>query len=413
MEIKKIMALTAASAVLLTGCGKLIDNSKLTSDSSSFESIDSLEQPPASDPPNGIKLFTSDKFGVYDDITVKDIISKDVEPSDPDQIIDTSLTGQNTAVVEYTYKGSKYNSAVSYTVIDDTPPLVLHSGNGSEHICGEEFDISDYVGVGDNYDREPSITFTGDIDEDVNGDYPITVTASDKSGNKTEWDITIKVVSEKTVSEPAETSTDFTDIKNEYSEKGVSVGIDVSRWQGDIDFEAVKNAGCEFVYIRIGYYDDEYSVDSCFEKNLKNAKAAGLKTGVYIYTLANTEEEIADNAEWIDTMLDGEKTDLPVVFDWEEFSEFQKYKMSIHDINRFYGIFAEEMKKQGRTAMLYSSKNFLNDLWEEQTESPVWLAHYTDKTDYTGKYDMWQLCSDGVIDGIDGYVDIDIAYDIL
>ena len=84
--------------------------------------------------------------------------------------------------------------------------------------------------------------------------------------------------------------------------------------------------------------------------------------------------------------------------------------MSIHDLNQLNELFDEEMTKYGYATMLYSSKIFLDKFWYEQTTRPVWLAHYTDYTDYQGEYVMWQMCSDGSVDGIEGGCDVDIMY---
>ncbi|MGN0612292.1 MAG: GH25 family lysozyme, partial [Porcipelethomonas sp.] len=224
------------------------------------------------------------------------------------------------------------------------------------------------------------------------------------------WELTVEVTDNIPVYEDNNTRLSFDSLKQQYGETGVKFGIDVSKWQGDIDYEAVKNAGCSFVIMRIGHYYDEIGMDEYYKANMDAAKAAGLDVGVYIYTTANTTEEIKENAAWIAEQLDGQPLDFPVVFDWEDFSNFQQYEMSINDLNELFELFASEMEKYGYSSMLYSSKNFLNNFWYEQTEYPVWLAHYTDKTTYAGDYVMWQMSCFGRIDGIEGDVDFNILY---
>ena len=114
-------------------------------------------------------------------------------------------------------------------------------------------------------------------------------------------------------------------------------------------------------------------------------------------------------------MLGGTPLDFPVAFDWEEFGNFQQYSMSINDLNNYYLAFADEMNKCGYSAMLYSSKNFFVNFWNEavKTATPTWLAHYVDSTDYTGKYSIWQASCAGKIDGIAGNVDMNVLYDPL
>ena len=121
-------------------------------------------------------------------------------------------------------------------------------------------------------------------------------------------------------------------------------------------------------------------------------------------------KELADFV--VDTLGD-EKLDFPVVFDWENWSKFRSYKISIHDLNQTFLTFTEELKKHNLDTMIYGSKHYLEIMWDEELKNnyPVWLAHYTNsQTTYEGKYMMWQQCSDGRIDGIDGDVDIDILY---
>ena len=108
--------------------------------------------------------------------------------------------------------------------------------------------------------------------------------------------------------------------------------------------------------------------------------------------------------------MDGEKLELPIVFDWENFNKWNEYKLSFHDINSIADTFIDTVMKSGYKGMLYSSKFYLENIWENKNDYPVWLAHYTDETNYTGKYKIWQMCNDGVIDGINGDVDIDIMY---
>ena len=84
-------------------------------------------------------------------------------------------------------------------------------------------------------------------------------------------------------------------------------------------------------------------------------------------------------------------------------------ELSIFGLNEVANSFIKTIDNAGYEGVLYGSKNYLNAIWKYHT-APVWLAHYTDQTNYDGEYFMWQMCDDGKIDGIDGYVDIDILY---
>lgn len=359
------------------------------------------------------KIEVKKNIEVYDELTINDLVtSTNVKIQNGKNSVNTSKTGKNSAVIKYTYNGKTYEHSIDYTVSDTTKPLLL---NGAWNITlekGESFVLDEWVGYVDNYDKEPVLTYTGKVDVNTVGTYPITATVTDSSGNKTSWDITIEVVNEipKGDYTPSE-SMPFKEMVENYSGDGISFGIDVSKWQGDIDFEKVKAEGCSFVIIRIGSYYDDYTLDPYFEQNIKNAKAAGLKVGVYIYTTANTTDEIKDNVKWINKTLNGQKLDLPVVFDWESFSNFQQYNMSIYDLNALYELFDDELEAIGLDAMIYGSKNRFVNFWNDfSDEHPIWLAHYTAQTDYEGRYDMWQMSCTGRIDGIYGDVDMNILY---
>ena len=189
------------------------------------------------------------------------------------------------------------------------------------------------------------------------------------------------------------------------------VGIDVSSWQGNINWEKVKAAGCEFVMIRIGYgfnKKNENVFDTRFKNNLKNAKKAGLKVGLYYYSYAKTKEEAAAQAKWIVETLNGETLDLPIAFDWEIWGGFSNYKMNFNDLNEIAESFINEINKANYEGVNYSSAYFANNVWN--LNSRTWLAWYTDNNTFEKPYFMWQLSSIGKIKGISEYVDLDILY---
>ena len=108
--------------------------------------------------------------------------------------------------------------------------------------------------------------------------------------------------------------------------------------------------------------------------------------------------------------MGGYKLDLPIAFDWEDFSNFRKFKLSLHNLNEMANAFIKTVMDAGYQGMLYSSKTYLENFWQNKYNYPVWLAHYTDKTSYQGNYLMWQLSNTGRIPGIYGPVDINIMY---
>ncbi|MGN0621910.1 MAG: GH25 family lysozyme [Porcipelethomonas sp.] len=418
---KKHFIIYILGLCLLSGCGQPIGQEPCPSDDAlaamaasgteaSEEALQETDVTPCTEPPEGI-VFDAAEVEVYDEITVSQLVTDPgIQLKNGDEVIDTGKTGNFDVTVSYVYEDRLYEHPFSYTVADTTPPVLLNSGNYSVAETGSYFDLNDYVGFADNYDRTPTLTYEGYVDTSVCGIYTITATVTDSSGNETSWDLNIEVADEIPVPEDNNTRIAFDGFTQQYAGDNMSYGIDVSKWQGDIDFEAVKNAGCSFVIMRIGHYYDEIGMDEYYKENMSAAKEAGLDVGVYIYTTASSEEEVKENARWIADQLDGQELDFPVVFDWEDFSNFQQYEMSIHDLNEYFELFASEMEKYGYSSMLYSSKNFLDNFWYEQKEYPVWLAHYTDETDYAGEYAMWQMSCFGRIDGIEGDVDFNILF---
>ncbi len=413
---------------MLTACGskKEADNSIKT-----YESIANTSIPKTSvtttkltttstttttkkvDPPTNLVLKGLDSVEVYSEINFDTFITeKNVELKDGNIMLNTSETGVYEVDIPYTYNGGEFTKSLTYAVVDTTAPTIINSGWEPNHKVGTDFNLNNYVGFADNYDKYPDLTYTGTVDPDTVGAYPITATVTDSSGNTTSWDLTINVVEEVPKAVDNNPRLNFSDFIQYNQGENRRFGIDVSVWQSDIDYNAVRDAGCSFVMIRVGYYYSEITLDDYFKQNLENATAAGLDVGVYFYTTDNTIDGVREHARWIVEQLNGYKLQMPVAFDWEEFANFQKYGMSIKDINDIYEAFADEVRKCGYTPILYSSKNFLNNIWSEHSKSiaPVWLAHFVDSTDYTGEYAIWQASSTGNIPGINGNVDMDIQY---
>ena len=364
--------------------------------------------------------FTEDdpKIEFGEDISAADFIKDSVgDVSTTDDEIDTNSLGEKKVI--YTVSKSLYGGLLkvskdftfSYTVVDTVPPLVLWNGSGTVLERGTDFDIGKVLAYGDNADPSPKAKVKGKVDMDTEGEYSLHVTITDASDNKTETDLTVNVAESLPVYSGSSEHTSFKDFVSANKGSGKAFGIDVSTWQGAIDFSKVKAAGCEFVMIRIGYSSDgDYIMDSRFEKNIENARKAGLKVGLYIYSSDNDEETVRGLAKWIVENLGQSELDLPIAFDWEDFGHFQSYGISFTELNRLYDAFAEEITAAGYDCMLYGSKNYLEKVWEDIDSRPIWLAHYTDKTDYKGQYMMWQASCTGRISGIDGAVDMDIMY---
>ena len=373
--------------------------------------------------PEGAYIHVPEFVEVFSDTYIKDIVDTNIEIKDNIKL-DTEKTGINSVAIEYTYNGKSSNYLFKYMVTDTVKPIYLSANQNVTLLVHDETNPCDSINIADNYDKIPTCEIVGDYNMEVPGTYKVKYVISDEDGNKNEKDLTINYVKElpqkeKKQSNPSTSYVDFQWVKDKYLTDNTEVGLDISRWQGDLsveNFEQIKEAGATFIMMRIGVSnkpDEELAMDSKYKNNIKNAKEAGLKVGVYLYTAAINEDMAKEAANFVIKCLDGETLDFPIVFDWENWSKFRSYQISIHDLNNVFLTFDKELQKHNLSSMLYSSKYYLQIMWENRIKDnyPVWLAHYNENgTDYTGKYTMWQLCSDGRIAGINGDVDINVLY---
>ena len=188
--------------------------------------------------------------------------------------------------------------------------------------------------------------------------------------------------------------------------------MDISEWQGVVDFNKLKEAGVEFVFLRVGGtkgITGDYFLDSKFEDNIKKANEAGMPVGIYFYSYANSKEKAIKDAKWILEQIKDYKIDLPIAFDWENWSFYNEFNLSFFGLTDMANAFLDTFKDAGYQGLTYSSKTYLENIWQK-TDYPVWLAHYAKSTSYKGEFEFWQICSNGRVDGINGDVDINIRY---
>ena len=365
------------------------------------------------------------KTEVYSELKISDLIDKkNISINNKDDLLDTDSLGVKNATIRYTYDKRDYLMDVSYTVVDTTSPTILDINNYyyayEGDITSENINFCDSVISIDNYDRNPKCNVEGTYDINKADEYELKYIIKDNSNNIKEEKLLFEVLppieeedNEDDIDDDIEEDNSilFSDIYQKYKNNNTMIGIDVSRWQEDIDFEKVKKAGAEFVIIRMAVSngpDDEIGLDSRFEENIKKAKKAGLKVGVYVYTCASSKEEVKRHAKFVRKKLNKTKLDLPIAYDFEDWSEMNKYKLNINDLNNLVDEFYNIVKKDGYDVMLYGSKFYLDNVW--YNNYPIWLAHYTDETNYKGEYIMWQMTNNGKIDGINNNVDINIYY---
>jgi len=357
--------------------------------------------------------LNDDDIEVYSNSYLYDLIrSTDVEIISENTMIDTSEIGSYSYSIDFDNNNRMYTKEVKVTVIDTEVPIIV-SGTSKTIEVNYENDLCSLIFYADNYDRTPTCSVEGDYNLNEVGEYPIQYVVTDQSDNRSNAEVSLKVIEKTDGSSYQVKAIDFDDIISIHKTENTEVGIDVSRWQGEIDFNQVKEAGATFVIIRIGVQDGqngEVEMDYTYLQNIANTKEAGLKVGVYLYSIATSVEESIEQAHWVADQLAGQELELPIVFDWESWSSFTNYQLNLHDLNAIANAFITTIEKEGYQGMIYGSKNYLENVWEINDESSVWLAHYTDQTTYQSSYRFWQLSDVGVIAGINGYVDINVMY---
>lgn len=189
-------------------------------------------------------------------------------------------------------------------------------------------------------------------------------------------------------------------------------GIDVSEWQGDIDFEAVRQSGIDAVYIRTGEGSDY--VDAYFESHYQGALAAGLKIGYYHYVTAQNEAEAREQARFFCSLIRGKAVDLYPAMDFESFPG-----LDVEEINAIGAAFMETLNDcLGYFPSLYSDTNNTANVWDSSFASyPLWVAEYgpavPSNTGYWATWDGFQYSDAGNVPGISGQVDLDYFKDTM
>ena len=197
-----------------------------------------------------------------------------------------------------------------------------------------------------------------------------------------------------------------------------SRGIDVSTYNGTIDWTAVKNSGISFVIIRCGfrgYTKGGLILDSKYKSYIQGATNAGLKVGIYMFSQAVNEAEAVEEASLCVNLAQGYKISYPIFIDSEYANGSHSGRADGLDKATRTAVckaFCETVKSAGYTPGVYASKSWLNNKLDagQLSSYKIWLAHYTGQTDYSGKYDLWQHTAKGSVSGIKGNVDLDISY---
>ena len=205
-----------------------------------------------------------------------------------------------------------------------------------------------------------------------------------------------------------------------YSENGEVIsttGIDVSEYQGEIDWEQVKQAGIDFAFIRVGYRtygDGIITYDSAFQRNIEGAQEAGIKVGAYFYSQATNADEAVEEADAVIDALAEYDITYPVVYDWElvYHDNARTDDVSVEALADCCVSFCERVKDSGYTPMIYQNTGTATHKLDlpRIKDYDFWLAEYGDQPSYYYDFKIWQYSNTGSIPGVEGEVDLNICF---
>lgn len=213
--------------------------------------------------------------------------------------------------------------------------------------------------------------------------------------------------------------------KGENETDGPSIGIDVARYQGTIDWEKVAAAGIEFAMIRVGYRTSDEGVivaDSNARYNMQEASKYGILIGAYFFSTATTEAEALEEADWVADFIAQYPITYPVAFNCEGFNEpdSRQRRLTAEGRTDLALVFLGRIAQRGYIPMFYASQSDLQTQWETSridSAYRVWVAQYpalpypqTLQSTYPESHQMWQYTQDGTLDGISGAVDRNVAW---
>lgn len=204
-----------------------------------------------------------------------------------------------------------------------------------------------------------------------------------------------------------------------YTGAGVDVmhGIDVSRFQGEIDWEQVRDAGVEFAIVRVGgrYMNSGgFYEDYLYRENIEGAIAAGVSVGAYFFSQAVSAEEGLEEAEYVLSLIEGYDLTMPIVMDWEPLggSDARTYGVGVVEITEAVRAFCDRIKEAGYEPMIYFNANsaYARMDLRELTNLKFWFAQYNDVPTFQYHFDMWQYSDTGRVPGIEGNVDLNLYF---
>lgn len=204
--------------------------------------------------------------------------------------------------------------------------------------------------------------------------------------------------------------------KMQVSNPNARIGIDVSKWNKNIDWDKVKNAGVEYAIIRVGYRGATTGAlieDPYFRRNIEGAAKAGIPVGVYFFTQALNAVEAVEEASMVISMCRDYNLTYPVFIDSESTGGSGRADgLEAEARTEVCRAFCETIESAGYRAGVYGARNWFNEMLNMNSLNNyvIWLAEYRDVPIYQGYYHMWQYTSSGSLEGIEGNVDFNISY---
>ena len=327
-----------------------------------------------------------------------------------DSYVDTSSIGKKRIDIRYKNSyGFVEKKVFSVDVVDVVAPII-DVNNSYEVVVGEVSNLLDILFCADDYDDKILCSVSGEYDLNLVGNYPLHISASDSSGNKTEKDFVL-VVRDKSSNKKIESSlVDFKEFYQKYKDDSHEIGLDLSYLQGEVDFSKIASQGVSFVMLKVGEQSSkggDIIFDPMFEKYAKAASDFGLKVGVYFSSSASNDNEARKQARWVIQKLREYHVELPIAFVWENWDYFSSFKIGFRSLNDIATSFLKEIERNGYDSMLYSNKKYLDNVWYKE-DYQRWIAYYGNDLDKNYHFRMWQYCQNGKIDGVTGSVSFDV-----
>lgn len=299
-------------------------------------------------------------------------------------------------------------------------PFTVSLGDGSSYKDGDEDGVVYISGL-----SAGDYSLTVDAVGEYEASKPITATVRDKVEYTPISDITllmkteadIRAELEDTAVRDADGDKDSSEIKDIRDLGGSgTVGVDVSKWNGTIDWDKVRESGIRFALVRAGYRGSSSGnlvEDPFFHSNMQGALYSGLQAGVYFFTQATTEVEAVEEASMVLELCKDYLFRYPIFVDTEGAGgNGRADDLDAETRTKVVKAFCETIENAGYSAGVYASRNWLNGRLnrEELEDYIIWLAEYRETPLYSDHYQLWQYTSSGSVNGIEGRVDLNISF---